>query len=103
MMSVWVARTLNLPLQCLPGAVSALSFFNVLLICFWLHWVFDAMCRLALCRVCRLLSVVACCTARARDVGASVVVAHRRSLSATCGIFPDQGSNPGPLHWQMDS
>ena len=48
MMSVWVARTLNLPLQRLPGAVSALSFFNVLLICFWLHWVFDAVCRLSL-------------------------------------------------------
>ena len=27
----------------------------------------------------------------------SVVVAHRPSCSAACGIFPDQGSNPCPL------
>ena len=33
----------------------------------------------------------------------SVVVAHRPSCSAACGIFPDQGSNPRPLHWQADS
>ena len=33
----------------------------------------------------------------------SVVVAHRLSCSAACGIFPDQGSNPCPLHWQADS
>ena len=33
----------------------------------------------------------------------SVVVAHGCSCSAACGIFPDQGSNPCPLHWQADS
>ena len=33
----------------------------------------------------------------------SVVVAHGPSCSAVCGIFPDQGSNPYPLHWQADS
>ena len=33
----------------------------------------------------------------------SVVVAHGPSRSAECGIFPDQGSNPCPLHWQADS
>ena len=33
----------------------------------------------------------------------SVVVAHRLRCSAACGIFPDQGSNPCPLHWQVDS
>ena len=33
----------------------------------------------------------------------SVVVAHGPSCSASCGIFPDQGSNPCPLHWQADS
>ena len=33
----------------------------------------------------------------------SVIVAHRPSCSAACGIFPDQGSNPCPLHWQADS
>ena len=30
-------------------------------------------------------------------------VAHGPSCSAACGIFPDQGSNPCPLHWQADS
>ena len=28
---------------------------------------------------------------------------HGLSCSAACGIFPDQGSNPGPLLWQADS
>ena len=28
----------------------------------------------------------------------SVAVAHGPSCSAACGIFPDQGSNPCPLH-----
>ena len=30
-------------------------------------------------------------------------MAHGLSCSAACGIFPDQGSNPYPLHWQADS
>ena len=33
---------------------------------------------------------------------ASVVVAHGLSCSTACGIFPDQGSNLCPLHWQAD-
>ena len=33
----------------------------------------------------------------------SAVVAHGPSCSAACGIFPDQGSNLCPLHWQADS
>ena len=33
----------------------------------------------------------------------SVIVAHGPGCSAACGIFPDQGSNPCPLHWQADS
>ena len=33
----------------------------------------------------------------------SVIVAHGPSCSAACGIFPDQGSNPCPVHWQADS
>ena len=28
------------------------------------------------------------------------LVAHRRSA---CGVFLDQGLNPHPLHWQLDS
>ena len=34
---------------------------------------------------------------------ASVVLVHGLSCSRSCGIFPDQGSNPCPLHWQADS
>ena len=34
---------------------------------------------------------------------ASVLVAHRLSCSEPYGIFPDQGSNLCPLHWQIDS
>ena len=30
-------------------------------------------------------------------------MAHGLSCSTACGIFPDQGSNPRPLHWQVDS
>ena len=37
-----------------------------------------------------------------RRVG-SVIVAHGLSCSAARGIFPDQGSNPCPLHWHADS
>ena len=33
----------------------------------------------------------------------SVVVAHGLSCSTACGIFPDQGLNPCPLHRQADS
>ena len=56
-----------------------------------------------------------CCGARALGAQASVVVArrlqsagsvvvvHGLSCSAVCGIFLDQGSNPCPLHWQVDS
>ena len=33
----------------------------------------------------------------------SAIVAQGLSCSAACGIFPDQGSNSCPLHWQADS
>ena len=33
----------------------------------------------------------------------SVIVAHGPSCSTACEIFPDQGSNPRPLHWQAYS
>ena len=48
----------------------------------------------------RMGSVVVAC--RLQSAG-SVVVVHRLSCSLACGIFPDQGSNPCPLHWQVDS
>ena len=55
-----------------------------------------------------------CCGAQALGMQASAVVAcglqstgsevvaHGLSCSAACGIFPDQGLNPRPLHWQVD-
>ena len=33
----------------------------------------------------------------------SVGVAHRLSCPLACGISPDQGSNLGSLHWQVNS
>ena len=49
-----------------------------------------------------------CCRAWALGTQTSVVmglvvVAHQLSCPVACGIFPDQGSNPHPLHWQLDS
>ena len=41
--------------------------------------------------------------ARRLQSACSVVVAHRLSCSAACGIFPGQGSNLCALHWQADS
>ena len=43
------------------------------------------------------------CGARALGTRASVVVARGLSCSVACGIFPGQGSNLCPLHWQGDS
>ena len=55
--------------------------------------------------VCRLLTAVASLVAELglQSMQASVVVVHRLSCSAACGIFPDQGSNPCLLRWQADS
>ena len=44
-----------------------------------------------------------CCGAWALGAWASVVVVHGLSCSTAWGIFPDQGSNPCPLHWQTNS
>ena len=40
-----------------------------------------------------------------RAVQNSGLIAAVRGFSCltVCGIFLDQGSNPSPLHWQMDS
>ena len=52
----------------------------------------------------RLLTAVTSLVGTAQCCGSgSVVVAHGRDCSAACGIFPDQGLNPGPQHWQVDS
>ena len=43
------------------------------------------------------------CRAQALGSWASVDVAHGPACSMACRVFPDQGSNPYPLCWQMDS
>ena len=48
---------------------------------------------------CRGLS---CCGAQAPDTQAQQLWLTGL-VAAACGIFPDQGSNPCPLHWQADS
>ena len=79
---------------------------------FWLHWVFVAACRLSLVAASGGYSSLRCTgfslrwllllqSMGSKRVG-SVVVAHSVSCSAACGIFPDEGSNPCLLHWQVD-
>ena len=87
--------------------------FIYLFIYFWLCWVFVSVRGLSLVAAsgghsssrCAGLSLSRSLLSRStgsRRAG-SVVVAHGPSRSAACGIFPDQGSNPCPLHWQADS
>ena len=80
---------------------------------FWLCWVFVSVRGLSLVAASRDHSSSRCAglslsrplllrSTGSRRTG-SVVVAHGPSRSVACGIFPDQGSNPCPLHWQADS
>ena len=48
-------------------------------------------------------SVFAACGFGRACAKASVVGAQGLSCSEACRIFPDQGSNLWPLHWQVDS
>ena len=79
----------------------------------WLHWVFVSVRGLSLVAAGGGHSSSRCAglspswplllwSTGSRRAG-SVVVAHGPSCSAACGIFPHQGSNPCPLHWQADS
>ena len=101
-------------------------FFNAILVCLhsfylcmyvcmyvWLCWVFVSVRGLSLvvasgghssswCAGLSLSRPLLLRSTGSRRAG-SVIVAHRPSCSAACGIFPDQGSNPRPLHWQADS
>ena len=43
------------------------------------------------------------CGANALGLQGSAAVADRFGCPEACGIFPDQGSTPRPLHWQADS
>ena len=94
-----------------------LFFFNFLFmylfIYLWLCWVFVSVRGLSLVAVigghssswCAGLSLswpLLLRSTGSRRAG-SAIVAHGPSRSAACVIFPDQGSNPCPLHWQADS
>ena len=93
-------------------------FFKFYLFYFWLHWVFVAAHGLSLGAASGAYSSLWCAGFSLRwllllwllllwlagsRAQASVVAVHGLSCSAACGIFPDQGSNPCPLHWQVDS
>ena len=88
-------------------------FFNLFIFYFWLCWVFVSVRGLSLavasgghsssrCAGLSLLRPLLLWSTGSRRTG-SVIVAHGPSCSAACGIFPDRGSNPCPLHWQADS
>ena len=95
----------------LPPVIFFLSFlflFKNLFIYFWLCWVFLSVRGLSLVAASRGHSSSRCAglslsrplllwSIGSRGAG-SVVVAHGPSCSAACGILPDQGSNPRPLH-----
>ena len=53
--------------------------------------------------MCRLLIAGAAVVAehRLQSTG-SVLMLHRLSCSEARGILTDEGSNPGPMHWQVD-
>ena len=89
------------------------KFFNFIYIYFWLCWVFVSVRGLSLVAASGRHSSLRCAglslsrplllrSTGSRRAG-SVAVAHRPSCSMACGILPDQGSNPCPLHWQADS
>ena len=91
-------------------------FFNYFILFFknlWLCWVFVSVRGLSLvaasgghsssrCTDLSLSRPLPLRSTGSRRAG-SVVVAHGPSCSVACGIFPDQGSNPCPLHWQANS
>ena len=92
---------------------SVFFLFIYLFIYLWLCWVFVSVRGLSLIVAsgghsssrCAGLSLSRPLLLRSTDSrrAGSVVVAHGPSCSVACGIFPDQGSNPCPLHWQADS
>ena len=90
-----------------------ICFFVYLFIYLWLCWVFVSVRGLSLVAASRGHSSSRCAglslswplllwSIGSRRAG-SAIVAHGPSRSAACGIFPDQGSNPCPLHWQANS
>ena len=91
-----------------PGYFFFFFNFIYLFIYLWLCWVFVSVRGLSLvvasgghsssrCTGLSLSRPLPLQSTGSRRAG-SVVVAHGPSYSAACGIFPDQGSNPCPLH-----
>ena len=80
--------------------------FKIFLCFSWLHWVFAAAwafssCgwwRILLLPALRRLVAVASLAKHRLEFAGSVVAAHGFGCSAARGLFPDQGSNPCPLH-----
>ena len=104
-----------LMISCCDSLFLFFSFFLsiCLFIYLWLCWVFVSVRGLSLvvasgghsssrCAGLSLLRPLLLWSTGSRRAG-SVIVAHGPSCSAARGIFPDQGSNPCPLHWQADS
>ena len=110
----------SLSLSSPPGGRGSLDiyffFFNIfkkkliyLFYYLWLCWVFVSVRGLSLVAAsrghsssrCAGLSLSRPLLLRGTGSGCagSVVVAHGPSCSAACGILPDRGSNPCPLHW----
>ena len=112
--------TVPCPYSGLTGSVSMviyiyIFFFKlfIIFIHFWLCWVFVSVRGLPLvaasgdhsssqCAGLSLSRPLLLRSTGSRRAGSAAVV-HGPSRSAACGIFPDQGSNPCPLHWQADS
>ena len=92
---------------------SSAHFFCLFVYYLWLCWVFVSVRGLSLVAAsgghsslrCVGLSLSRPLLLRSRGFrhAGSVIVAHGPSCSAACGILPDQGPNPCPLHWQADS
>ena len=105
-------QSLILLMKCKSCTFFKIYFCIYIFFIFWLCWVFVSVRGLSLVVASRGHSSSRCAglslwwplllrSTGSRRAG-SVVVVHGPSCSA-CGIFPDQGSNPCPLHWQADS
>ena len=97
----------------IPVGSPYIYFFLILFIYLWLCWVFVSVRGISLAAASGGHSSSRCAglspsqplplrSTGSRRAG-SVTVAHGPSCSAACGIFPDQGSDLCPLHWQADS
>ena len=87
--------------------------YNFIYLFFWLRWVFVSVRGLSLVAASGGHSSSRCAglslswplllrSTGSRRAG-SAIVAHGPGCSAACGILPDQGLHPCPLHWQADS